>query len=245
MDKYERYNAGPLKNFRKTDVVHKAITDYDRKRFKDYRNQVAKDLVIGGGTLLVGAASIHPIGRTVVGAYKGIKKAVKLAGSIGNTKKADTVGNRLKQAQAIMGKKGSELDRLSRNTYTTGKTSMFNQRYALQANKQPVKLAPDFGNRKIDRTLIRAVEQGPSKFFSKGRSAKTGVAVGKRDSGRISERAFNRDRQIAGVRDKLSLSPGDKLQVKRIEKESLFANKEILKQTLLSNKKAREALKKK
>jgi hypothetical protein len=74
---------------------------------------------------------------------------------------------------------------------------------------------------------------------------KTGIAVGKRDSGRISERAFNRDRQIAGVRDKLSLSPGDKLQVKRIEKESLFANKEILKQTLLSNKKAREALKKK
>ena len=112
----------------------KLFTSDERKN----RKEIANNLMVAGGTLL-GLASIHPIGRTVVGAYKGIKKAVKLAGSIGNTKKADTVGNRLRQAQTIMGKKGSELDRLSRNTYTTGKTSMCNQRYALQANKQPVK----------------------------------------------------------------------------------------------------------
>lgn len=163
--------------------------------------------IIGGGLLL-----LTPGGLLRGLTAKGIKSLVKKAGSIGNTKKPDTVGNRLKSAQAIFSKED-----IAKNLNT-------------------------FAGRKTQRTLMNAVRQGPSKFFSSGRSAKTGIAAGKRDSGRISERAYNRDRQIAGVRDKLSLSPGDKLQVKRIEKESLFANKEILKQTLLSNKKARTAL---
>ncbi len=172
----------------------------------------------------------------------GVSSAVKKSGSIGNTKKADTVGNRIKQTQAIMGLDKKTISLLSGDKVRTFKgQDYFFERGARLA----VGPAGIFTIGKTARTVKKAVEQGPSKFFSSGTSAKTGITKGKRDSGRISERAFNRDRQIAGVRDKLSLSPGDKLQVKRIEKESLFANKEILKQTLLSNKKAREALKKK
>ena len=181
MDKYGRYNAGPLKNFRKTDVVHKAITDYDRKRFKDYRNQVAKELVIGGGTLLAGALSINPIARGVITAGKGIRKAVKLAGSIGNTKKADTVGNRLRQSQSIMGK--SPKDKPFSN-----RTSMVTQDNKTASTKNPM-LGTVMGtsaSTKYYRTLTKAVEQGPNKFFSKGRSAKTGITAGKRTPARYS-----------------------------------------------------------
>ena len=49
----------------------------------------------------------------------GISSAFKKAGSIGNTKKPDTVGNRIKQAQAIMGK--------SPKDKPFGRTSMLTQ----------------------------------------------------------------------------------------------------------------------
>ena len=39
---------------------------------------------------------------------------------------------------------------------------------------------------KYYRTLTKAVEQGPNKFFSKGRSAKTGITAGKRTPARYS-----------------------------------------------------------
>lgn len=236
----DRFNpANKLKGFRSTPVVHEAIRDYDRKKFKEYRQKVGKELLIGGGTLLLGLASVTPIGRAVTG----IRKAIKMAGSIGNVKKADTVGNRLRQAQAIMGKKGSELDRLARGP---GKTSMFNQRYALKSNTQPVKiggtrLAPDFANRKIDRTLIQAVEQGPSKFFSSGRSAKTGITPNKRLPGgaqggtsKGSQMKYDYDTRV---------DPKDVFGTD--VSMSVYHNKSLIKEILKQNKKAREALKKK
>jgi hypothetical protein len=106
----------------------------------------------------------------------GIKSAFKKAGSIGNTKKPDTIGNRFKQSQAIMGKSPKDKPFGSR-------TSM-----AKQDEKRPASLNnPMLGtvmgtsaSRKYYRTLTNAIEQGPSKFFSSGRSAKTGITPGKR-----------------------------------------------------------------
>lgn len=223
-----------LKNFKNNPVVRSAI-----QRDKDIKTTNRNVAIIGGAlsTLLIPGGPLAGIGRKAIG------QAFKKAGSIGNTKKPDTVGNRIRQSENIY-------------RYKTGKPANYDKtavpRSHVSTAGAPRGASTFVGSyigsnaqRKTGRTLERAVKEGPSKYFSRGTSAKTGITPGKRDSGRISERAYNRHRQVAGVRDKLSLSPGDKLQVKRIEKESLFANKEILKQTLLSNKKAREALKKK
>ena len=189
------------------------------------------------GTLLVPGGAFVGLGR------KAISSAFKKAGTIGNVKKADTVGNRLRQAQAIMGKKGSELDRLARGP---GKTSMFNQRYALKSNTQPVKiggtrLAPDFANRKIDRTLIQAVEQGPSKFFSSGRSAKTGITSNKRSPGGA-RGGTSKGSQIKYDYD-TRMDPEDVFGMSN--SLSVYHNKSLIAEVLKQNRKAREALKKK
>jgi hypothetical protein len=157
----------------------KLFTPDERKN----RKEIANSLMVVGGTLLAGVASIHPIGRAV----KGIRKAVKLAGSIGNTKKADTVGNRLRQSQAIMGK--SPKDKPFSN-----RRSMVTQDNKTASTKNPM-LGTVMGtsaSTKYYRTLTKAVEQGPNKFFSKGRSAKTGITPHKR-SHRHGTSSYNRE----------------------------------------------------
>ena len=127
----------------------------------------------------------------------GIKSAFKKAGSIGNTKKPDTVGNRIRQAQAIMGK--SPKDKPFGN-----RTSM-----ALQDAKRPASTKnPMLGtvigtsaSTKYYRTLTKAVEQGPSKFFSSGRSPKTGITPGKRSlTNKQISLTYNPVRSIKGER---------------------------------------------
>jgi len=148
----------------------------------------------------------------------GIKSAFKKAGSIGNTKKPDTVGNRIRQAQAIMGK--SPKDKPFGN-----RTSM-----ALQDEKRPASLKnPMLGtvmgtsaSTKYYRTLTKAIEQGPSKFFSSGRSAKTGITPNKRYLSKFSGHGA-----LGGT------SKGSR---------SFFNNKVLIKTVELSNKDARKAL---
>ena len=100
--------------------------------------------IIGTGlSLLIPGGFFAGIGRKAIG------QAFRKAGTAGNRKAADTVGNRIKQTQAIMG--------------TNRIGSLMH-----------------FGGRKTYRTIQKAVEQGPVKFFSKGRHPKTGVTAGKR-----------------------------------------------------------------
>lgn len=229
LDAFKQPDAGPLANFRKTDVVHKAITDYDRKKFKEYRKGIAKELVIGTGTLVAGALSINPIARGVITAGKGIRKAYKMAGSIGNTKKPDTVGNRMRQSQAILGvKKNESGTRIARNyghkiptSYTGGVIGTFKER-------------------KIGRTIQKAVEQGPNKFFSSGRSAKTGITPFKRAKDRFYIYGNLSTKEI-----KAQANPSTSKGSSSAFFKSLFENKTLKKSVEEANKKAREALKKK
>ena len=169
--------------------------------------------------------SLIPGGAFVGLGRKAIGQAFKKAGSIGNTKKADTVGNRLRQAQTIMGK--SPKDKPFGN-----RTSM-----ALQDEKRPASLKnPMLGtvigtsaSTKYYRTLTKAVEQGPSKFFSSGRSAKTGITKGKRTPARYSpeENVTMPKTGAQGGTSKGSL---------------LFQNKTLKQSVEEANKKARAAL---
>ena len=168
-------DAGRLTNFRTTPVVRKAIRDYDRKKNQEVRRQLGRDFLIGTGTVMAGALSINPIARGVITAGKGIRKAYKMAGSIGNTKKPDTVGNRIRQAQAIMGK--SPKDKPFGN-----RASMLTQDRKPASTKNPMlgTVVGTSASTKYYRTLTKAIEQGPSKFFSKGRHSKTGITPNKR-----------------------------------------------------------------
>lgn len=156
----------------------------------------------------------------------GIKSAFKKAGSIGNTKKPDTVGNRIRQTQAIMGK--------------PPKDSPFNTRTSMakQDEKRPASLKnPMLGtvsgtapSLKYYRTLQKAVEQGPSKFFSSGRSAKTGITPFKRSRGGLSNKELKKESDYISMKEGYS---------------RFFNNQHLIKKVLKQNQKAREALKKK
>lgn len=171
------------------------------------------------GTLLIPGGAFVGLGRKAIG------QAVKKAGSIGNTKKADTVGNRLRQAQTIMGNTVPK-DRMYR--YGIKGTNA-----ATMSTAQPFKTArtvsDTFSDAKAQRTLMRAVKEGPSKFFSSGRSAKTGITKGKRTPARYSpeENVTMPKTGAQGGTSKGSL---------------LFQNKTLKQSVEEANKKARAAL---
>jgi hypothetical protein len=201
-----------LANFKNNPVVRSAI-----QRDKNIKTTNRNVAIIGGAlsTLLIPGGPLAGIGRKAIG------QAFKKAGSIGNTKRPDTVGNRLKQSQAILGK--SPKDKPFGN-----RTSM-----ALQDEKRPASTKnPMLGtvmgtsaSRKYYRTLTKAIEQGPNKFFSSGRHSKTGVSPNKRYLSKFSGHGA-----LGGT------SKGS---------QSFFNNKVLINTVELSNKEARKVLKNK
>ena len=137
------------------------------------------------GTLLVPGGAFVGLGR------KAITSAFKKAGTIGNVKKPDTVGNRIRQAQAIMGK--SPKDKPFGN-----RTSMFTQYNKTASTKNPMlgTVVGTSDSTKYYRTLTKAIEQGPSKFFSSGRSAKTGITPFKRSKGGLTDKELKKESDI-------------------------------------------------
>ena len=206
-----------LANFKNNPVVRSAI-----QRDKDIKTTNRNVAIIGGAlsTLLIPGGPLAGIGRKAIG------QAFKKAGSIGNTKKADTVGNRLRQAQAIMGtsRTGKSMDGFPTKLKTKSAVKM-NQMLskAGMPTFSGLRMTPTFSNRKIDRTLIKAVEQGPSKFFSSGTSAKTGISSSKRTLSKFSGHGA-----LGGT------SKGS---------QSFFKNKVLINAVELSNKDARKILK--
>ena len=181
----------------------------------------------------------------------GVSSAVKKAGSIGNTKKPDTVGNRLKQAQAIMGLDKKTISLLSGDKVRTFKGQDYFLERGARLAQGPAGI---FTIGKTARTVKKAVDQGPVKFFSSGTSAKTGIEYGKRDRSASSviagksliNKYFDPSKFSSKVIKALNNKnlPKD-VQQKNEKIKSLFGNK-LLKQSVEdANKKAREALKKK
>jgi len=205
-----------LENLKNNPVVRAAI-----QRNKDIK-RTKKSTAIGYGiaSLLIPGGFFAKLGGKAIG------QAFKKAGSIGNTKKADTVGNRFRQSQAIMGK--------------PPKDSPFNTRTSMakQDEKRPASLNnPMLGavsgtaaSLKYYRTLTKAVEQGPSKFFSSGRSAKTGITAGKRSKGGLSNKELRKESDIY------------KMRVDNDSDLPVFDNRSLLKKTLQANKMARTTL---
>tara|TARA_B100001939_G_C16527556_1_gene440623 strand:- start:105 stop:578 length:474 start_codon:yes stop_codon:yes gene_type:complete len=113
-----------------------------------------------------------------------------MAGSIGNTKKPDTVGNRMRQSQSILGvKKDESGTRIAKHYGSKSPTSYTGG------------VIGTFKERKIGRTIQKAVEQGPNKFFSSNRSAKTGITSGKRSlTNKQISLTYNPVRSIKGER---------------------------------------------
>ena len=157
--------------------------------------------IIGTGlSLLIPGGFFAGIGK------KAIRKAFRRSGTSGlNLKSADTIGNRLRTTQAIMGtsRTGQNLFRdviginnplksvwknSTKQLPTKLKTrQMTAQNWIISTAGMPIssskRIAPTFANRKIDRTIQQAVEQGPAKFFSKPKNPKTGITTNKKRFG--------------------------------------------------------------
>ena len=161
------------------------------------------------GTLLVPGGAFVGLGR------KAITSAFKKAGTIGNVKKPDTVGNRLREAVA---------------------------KYPFYIGNPPVQKAKStFADRKYDRTLMQAVKQGPSKFFSSGFNPKTGITKGKRTPGGA-RGGTSKGSQMKYDYD-TRMDPEDVFGMSN--SMSVYHNKNLIKEVLKENRKAREALRKK
>lgn len=168
----------------------------------------------------------------------GISSAFKKAGSIGNVKKPDTVGNRIKQAQAIMGLDKKTISLLSGDKVRTFKGQDYFFERGARLAQGPAGI---FTIGKTARTVKKAVEQGPVKFFSSGRNAKTGITPNKRLPGgaqggtsKGSQMKYDYDTRV---------DPKDVFGTD--VSMSVYHNKNLIKEVLKQNKKAREALKKK
>ena len=174
------------------------------------------------GTLLVPGGAFVGLGR------KAITSAFKKAGSIGNVKKPDTVGNRIRQAQAIMGK--SPKDKPFGN-----RTSMFTQYNKTASTKNPMlgTVVGTSDSTKYYRTLTKAIEQGPSKFFSSGRSAKTGITPFKRSKGGLTDKELKKESDII------------RMEIGASRDLPVFTNNTLIMKTLRQNQKARKDLRKK
>ena len=206
---------------------------------------------IGGIVSLLAAGGMQLPGRMFFSGIggKAIKQAFKKAGQSGlNLKSADTIGNRLRTTQGILGTSRTgqnlmrdvigvnvPLKRVWKNSTkqlpTKLKTrQMTAQNYLLSTAGMPIsrskRIAPTFDQRKTDRIIQKAVAQGPAKFFSKGRHPKTGVTAGKRKA----QRFHPMDQE-----DMFGMS----------NSTSLFHNKDLIRETLKANRLARKKLKKK
>jgi len=155
-------------------------TTIDPSTAKERKITARNVKVIGSLLALAGSAYLGPsafAGQSI----RSILGAIKLApGRVGNIKLADTVGKRIKQAQAIDPKLAKADWARFGEQFRKGQPL-----WMLPINKQGVKFGTGgttslVGSGKGGRTLQKAVEQGPAKFFSKGRHTKTGVTPGKR-----------------------------------------------------------------
>ena len=112
-----------------------------------------------------------------------------MAGSIGNVKKPDTVGNRIR-LQAIMGK--SPKDKPFGN-----RASMLTQDGKPASTKNPMlgTVVGTSASTKYYRTLTSAIEQGPVKFFLE-MNPKTGITPFKRSRGGLSNKELKKESDI-------------------------------------------------
>jgi len=156
--------------------------------------------IIGTGlSLLIPGGFFAGIGRKAIG------QAFKKAGTSGlNLKSADTVGNRIKQAQAIMGLSKNKISLLSGAKVKSFKSAPYWLERGAKLGQGGGKTSI-FAMGKRARTIQKAVEQGPAKFFSKGRHPKTGITAGKRTLSKFDRttrrRERNYDEALAGAND--------------------------------------------
>ena len=205
-----------LANLKNNPVVKAAI-----QRDKDIKTTQRSAKIIGGGlSLLIPGGFFAGIGR------KAIRQAFRRAGTSGlNLKSADTVGSRIKQAQAIMGLSKNKISLLSGAKVKSFKSAPYWLERGAKLGQGGGKTSI-FAMGKTARTIQKAVEQGPAKFFSKGRHPKTGVTAGKRKA----QRFHPMDQE-----DMFGMS----------NSTSLFHNKDLIRETLKANRLARKKLKKK
>jgi len=176
-----RSNTNRLANLKNNAVVRQAI-QRDRK---DKRTTAMLGAGVGNiKSLFKGVEYVIPVAGAIgVGAHflkgigtKAIGQAFRKAGTAGNMKGADTVGNRIKQTLAINPKLVNKSPRFA-NQFGKGQPVM---------NEKGVKVGTGgttsyVGLGKDGRTIQNAVEQGPAKHFSKVKNnPKTGIMSGKR-----------------------------------------------------------------
>jgi hypothetical protein len=140
----------------------------------------------------VGLLKLANVLRNPVAPYRAARKFlsnvgrnIKMTPNVGNVRLADTVGNRIKQAQAINPTLGKADWARFGQQWGKGQP-VYNQRYNRKLDMPELITVGRGGTTSLlgmgkgGRTLQKAVEQGPVKFFSKGRHPKTGVAPFKR-----------------------------------------------------------------
>ena len=180
-----RSNTNRLANLKNNAVVSKAI-----QRDKDIKTtQRSTNIFYGiGASLLLPGGFLTGIGR------KSIGQALKKAGTAGNRKGADTVGNRIKQTEAMIGKKRFDKTRIASQYQGTEhgthgaslafKAGNANAKTSISKIRHDGLMKKSYGTfqqRKTDRIITNAVEKGPAKYFSKVKSnSKTGVVRNKR-----------------------------------------------------------------
>ena len=206
-------------------VLNKNMSILPKRRIKNPATQqeiatTNRNVAIIGGaltTLLVPGGPLAGIGKKAIG------QAFKKAGSIGNIKKPDTVGNRIRQAESML-------------KYKTGKPVNYDKtavpRSHVYTGGTPKGSSTFVGSyigshaqRKTGRTLERAVKQGPSKFFSSNRSAKTGITPGKRTLSKFDKKTNKRLREYDDVLTGMfedgqyGSAPFDETSIERMEYE--------------------------
>ena len=186
-----RSNTNQLANLKNNPKVKSAIRNYQADKLisknKPKWSDAGIEYVIPvAGAIGLGAHFLKGI------SVKGIQQAYKYAGSLlKNTRGANTVGGSIKQSRAIQAFLGEHgrIKGVNQSSYIRQARNMTpNQKTSIRIGKQMSKEMqavdgslfksgyPAFGNRKSSRTLVKAVEEGPAKFFSKGFYSKTGVA---------------------------------------------------------------------
>ena len=190
-----RSNTNRLANLKSNPVVKAAI-----QRDKDIKTtQRSANIFYGiGASLLLPGGFLTGIGRKAIG------QAFKKAGTAGNRKGADTVGNRIKQAESLLKFKTGK-------TVNYDKTAIPRSVVSTSGKNNPNTFVGSyigtFQQKKTGRILEKAVNQGPAKFFSKfskGRNnPKTGVIAGKRkyNSPRRKDARYEKDQYEAGLED--------------------------------------------
>ena len=180
-------------------------------------NRQAVAALIGIGSLLVPGGAFVGLGR------KGISSAFKKAGSIGNTKKPDTVGNRIRQAENILqSRTGKPVNydktAVPRSHVYTGGTPK-------GSNTFVGSYIGSHSQRKTGRILERAVKEGPVKFFSRSTNAKTGITPGKRTLSKFDKKTNKRLREyddaLTGMFEdgQYGSAPFDETSIERMEYE--------------------------